>query len=216
MQIVRPALLAVEQIARDPSLLPSVDELRPVSCPGCGEASKPAGKPLGIVGHGTYTRWIRGLLEHPRALAVRIRRYFCRGCSRTISVLPDELHPRRWYAAAAILLTLALHYLDGSSQEDLRLRFDPSSADPRWSQPWRWGRDLLLGLWTGLAGQLGVSGKALDRQRIEERLRRLLRLHDIDPARRLEPQVTALVPRLSEGGLGAPSPKRSTQVASGS
>ncbi len=38
----------------DPARLPRVDELRPSSCPLCGELAFSPGKRFGIVGHGTY------------------------------------------------------------------------------------------------------------------------------------------------------------------
>jgi hypothetical protein len=170
--------VSVESLLADPSVLPSVEELRPSSCPGCGQAAYASGGRLQIVGHGTYGRQVLGLLRAAGEAVVRIRRYLCRGCGQTMSVLPAELYPRRWYAGAAILVSLWLHLLEGIAAARVRNRFDAAGETAGWKSVRRWRRDLLFRLWGWLARQLGVTGEALSRSEGQRRLHRLLALGD--------------------------------------
>jgi hypothetical protein len=126
--ILRPFSVDVEDLV-DLSRLPSVDDLRPCACPLCGEPSQRPGERLGIVGHGTY---LRQVLEASKAIVIRVRRYLCRACRRTISVLPEALLPRRWYAAGAILLALVLSLLLGKTAEEIRRRFAAPGETRGW------------------------------------------------------------------------------------
>ena len=161
------------------SRLPSVDDLRPSACPLCGQPARRAGKPLGIVGHGTYLRQVLGRLEAGKALVIRIRRYLCRGCPTTISVLPDTLLPRRWYAGGAILLSLTLTLLLGVPAREVRGRMGQPGDTRGWKTLDRWQRQLLSPLWSWVAAQLGFVGQGLqpgDRGERRDRLRKLLSL----------------------------------------
>jgi len=148
--------------------VPSVEELRPDFCPGCTGAAHPASEKLGIIGHGTYTRQVRGLSPGGWIL-IHVRRYLCVGCKRTISVLPS-LHPGRWYAAAAILRALVGALLLSASIADLRETIGPGDRSPHWTSPARWARQLGRGLWPWRAAELGHT----DGQPRAEFLRRLL------------------------------------------
>ena len=164
------------------SRLPSVDELRPCSCPLCGQPSRPPGKLLGIVGHGTYLRQVLGLVEAGKALVIRVRRYLCRGCRTTISVLPDALLPRRWYAGTVIILALTLSLLLGIPAAAVRCRLGEPGETPGWKTLDRWQRQLLAPLWSWVAAQLGFAdrGPAENREQRTDRLRKLLSLHGAD------------------------------------
>lgn len=70
----------------DPVRQPSVEQLRPSSCPLCGELAFSPGKRFGIVGHGTYQRQVLGVVEAAEKAITLVRRYFCRGCERTINI----------------------------------------------------------------------------------------------------------------------------------
>jgi len=172
--------------------VPSVEELRPASCPGCAGAAHPASGDLGIVGHGTYTRQVRGISPGGWIL-IHVRRYLCLGCKRTISVLPNSLIPGRWYAAAAILRTLVGALLLSASIADLRATIGPGERSPHWTSPARWARQLGRGLWPWHRAELAGS----DGQPREEFLRRLLArsgCHASSPdldfaARQLAPQA---------------------------
>ncbi len=170
MIIVRSLSVAIEDLA-DISRIPSVDEIRPAYCPSCGHAAHETGSTLGIVGHGTYPRQVLGFAAS-RSLVIRIRRYLCRGCTKTISILPDDLLPWRWYASTAIMAVLVGVLLLGRSVADLRESIGPGERTPHWTTPTRWRSALLERLWSWKSVELGgFTG-------IEpgERLRRLLGL----------------------------------------
>jgi len=163
----------------DLSCLPSVDELRPSACPLCRNPSRPAGGRLGIVGHGTYRRQVLGHLESARALVIRVRRYLCRGCRATISVLPEPLLPRRWYAGGAILLALTLSLLLGNPAAEIRRRLGEPGETSGWKTLDRWQRQLLDPLWSWTAAQLGFTKQSAGNDRVQraDRLRKLLQLY---------------------------------------
>ncbi len=154
--------------------LPSVERLRPSSCPLCGQLAFVAGERLGIVGHGTYRRQVLGLREVEGETIATVRRYLCRGCERTISVLSDHLHPRRWYAAATILEVLKLHLLEGVSEAEIRKRSGVETDSESWRSLRRWRTELLVTLWYWLSRRLGFRKETPTRSEGRRRLRRLL------------------------------------------
>lgn len=166
--------VSVEDLIQNPSLLPSVEDLRPRRCPGCGAAAFESGKPIQIVGHGTFGRQVLGVLVAMRDCVIRVRRYRCRGCRGTIAVLPDELYPHRWYAGVAILVGLFLHLVRGVKAAAVREHLGAAGETPGWKTLRRWRRDLLSPLWGWLQRQLGFTGKARTREEGTVRLRRLL------------------------------------------
>jgi hypothetical protein len=142
------------------------------------------------VGHGTYRRQVLGLACE---VEIGVRRYRCRACGITISVLPDLLHPGRWYGAWAILGVLSQWLADATSSGALRPDRDDSAKG--WSGPRRWARELLGGLWPWRARELGASGSARDRLSPLSRLRRLLGLAGAEPSAAVDPAVIrALAP----------------------
>jgi hypothetical protein len=196
VSILRRFSVDIEDLV-DLSRFPSVEDLRPSACPLCKHPARPPGERLGIVGHGTYLRQVLGLLEASKSLVIRVRRYLCRGCWRTISVLPEALLPRRWYAAAAILLALVLSLLLGVAAAEVRRRL----ADPGETQGWktldRWQRQLLAPLWSWVAAQLGFAAQGPGRNRVQrsDRLGKLLLLHgagERSPPEELERVACAL------------------------
>jgi hypothetical protein len=154
--------------------LPSVDELRPASCPLCGHLAHEPGKPLGIVGHGTYSRQILGVDSAARECVTRVRRYLCRACQRTIAVLSDHLHPGRWYAAEVILEALRLHLLEGLSEAEIRARFGIEVDSANWRSLWQWRADLFVSLWRWLAARVAARKPARGRDEGRHRLLRFL------------------------------------------
>ena len=176
--IVSPFSVDVEDLS-DPSRLPSVDDQRPSACPLCNQPAQRPGKRLGIVGHGTYLRQLLGRACARKALVIRVRRFLCRGCSTTISVLPDALLPRRWYAGGVIFVALTLSLLRGVPAAEVRRRLSEPGETPGWKTLDRWQRQLLAPLWSWVAPQLGFAGRgqAGDRVQRTDRLRRLLALH---------------------------------------
>ncbi len=176
--MLRPSSVDVEDLCTL-ALLPPVEEQRPAACPCCKQPARPLGKPLGIVGHGTYLRQVLGLLESGRTIVIRVRRHLCRGCSRTISVLPDALLPRRWYTGGSILLALTLTLLLGVPAAEVRSRLGQPGETTGWKTLQRWQRQLLSPLWSWVGAQLGSSTPGLlqGREQRSMLLRRLLSLH---------------------------------------
>jgi len=172
MIIVRSFCECVEELFES-NRLPSVEELRPSSCPLCGELAFSPGKPLGIVGHGTYRRQILGVVEVALEAITRVRRYLCRGCRHTINILSDHLHPRRWYYGGAILEALRLHLLEGLSERQIRERFGIVTESESWRSLRRWRAELLVTLWYWLARRLGFRGGARTGDDGRQSLRRL-------------------------------------------
>lgn len=158
----------------DRTRLPSVESLRPRSCPLCGKLAYVPGEPLGIVGHGTYRRQVLGVAEGDGEAMALVRRYLCRGCERTLSVLSDLLHPHRWYAAGVILEALKLHLLEGASEGEIRRRFGVVLDSESWRTLRRWRSELLVTLWYWLARRLGFARRAATRSEGRRRLGRLL------------------------------------------
>jgi len=187
------------------SCLPSVEELRPPSCPLCRQPAR-GEEGLRIVGHGTYLRQLLGFSGGCREVVIWIRRFLCFGCRHTISVQPLDLYPGRWYAGVAILLSLVLSLLRGKSDGEIRERFcDPQEARG-WKSLERWRRQLFSPLWSWLGRQLGASGPPGDREESLRRLWRLLSLGGAGPnssPKELEAVVRRLVGATAHvGSLG--------------
>ena len=178
--IVRTFPVAVEDLA-DRSRLPSVDELRPHFCPSCGQPARPPESVLGIVGNGTYRRQVLGVVGATESLVILVRRFLCRGCRGSISVLPAALLPRRWYAGTAMLLALVHSLLLGKSAVTVRRRMTQGGEAHGWKSLERWQRQLLAPLWSWVAAQIGFAERGPGRDRVQrtDRLRRLLGLRGV-------------------------------------
>lgn len=205
MLILRKLLVSVDQLASSRALLPSVEEQRPRICESCGEPAHPPGGGLRIVGHGTYERQLLGHPDAGRELLIPVRRYLCRSCRRTMSVLPADAYPRRWYSAACILVVLVQLLLRKVTTRELRLRFGLSSDEPGWRSPSRWSRELLSPLWAWLRQTLGLGAASLERASRAWELRRLLGYHGLSEDSE-EAQLIALATalgadRVFDGGV---------------
>lgn len=127
---------------------PTVDEARPGQCPVCAAASRPVGGPLGLWGHGLRRRQLRGPQEPlgpPQTVELWLRRYRCRPCGAIVLVMPQGVVPRRYYAAPAIALALALYALCQLSAAKVRAQVNPwqvvgATAADGWSTLTRWCR----------------------------------------------------------------------------
>jgi len=159
-------------IFQEPDQLPSVDELRPRFCPLCHQVTHTPDGGLWIIGHGTYSRQVLGFSEHGDVV-IFIRRFLCKRCIHTISILPDFLLPWRWYAAPMIFGALWLHLVEGQREADIRARFGIDVEDENWRTLRRWRTQLLHTLWFWLAPRLGSSGPAMTREEGRFRLQRL-------------------------------------------
>lgn len=127
---------------------PSVAELRPSRCLGCGAASCPVGGAIAVHGQGLSSRQVRGALEledTPGVLVISIRKFECQRCGAVMTVVPSELLPHRQYTAPSIALALCLWLVEGHADSTVRARVCgwriASSRGARgWAQLYRWAR----------------------------------------------------------------------------
>jgi len=100
MQILHPFAGPLQQY---PEAISDPERCRPDHCPQC-EASRP------LVGHGFYSRTlVGGAFEG----VIRVRRYLCRACRRTVSLLPEFALPYLRFSVSVIALFLMAHLLEG-------------------------------------------------------------------------------------------------------
>lgn len=210
MPIVLALAIAVEDcVSLD--RLPSVAALRPPTCPHCHEPANRPGSSLGIVGHGSYTRQVRGL-PGAAEIVIHVRRFRCLGCERTFGVLPAELLPWRWYAGSAILLALVGSLLLGRSARELCARMAFGATSAGWKSLERWRRDLLVRLWRWKAREIGFDAAraAWDRRLRARSLEQLLALVGAH-ARSARDELESAARRLAE--RTAHTRTRSWQIA---
>jgi Domain of unknown function (DUF6431) len=68
------------------------DCARPKGCPWCGGQGC-------LIGHGIYQR---KAIDEQRTYLIRVKRWFCKNCHRTQSILPNFLLPYRQYLVRVI------------------------------------------------------------------------------------------------------------------
>ena len=125
-----------------------------------------------VQGHGFYSRQVCGLSAG--WIVIWVRRYLCRKCSRTMSFLPDWLHPWRWYGATVIMEALYRYLILEETVHDISHHFGRSASD--WRTLRRWRAQLLVSptLWGWLGSRLGISQPAETRKQGRLHLMRLL------------------------------------------
>lgn len=102
MQILHPFAGSLTQYAEEIS---DPDRYRPNYCPQC-EAKQP------LTGHGFYRRT---LVDAAFDGVIRVRRYLCRLCGRTVSLLPQFALPYLRFGITVIALFLIARLLGGST-----------------------------------------------------------------------------------------------------
>lgn len=100
MQIVHPLSAPVQRYLEE---VADVDRYRPDHCPQC-QAKHP------LTGHGFYRRT---LVDVAFDGIIRVRRYLCRFCKRTTSLLPDLALPWLRFSVTVIALFLVARLLMG-------------------------------------------------------------------------------------------------------
>ena len=173
--ILHSLALYVEQLcARSPDA-PSREKIRPAHCVICGQAAQNAEGILQVVGHGMYSRQVRGLTETGE-LTVWIQRFLCLVCGHTMSLLPDWLLPYRWYAATAIIEALYRHCILMENTVSIGARFGRPSDATEWKSLRRWRKQLLISpsLWGWLGPQLSAIQPAANRNDARNYIQRLL------------------------------------------
>jgi len=88
---------------------------RPKRCPHCAACDR-------LVGHGSYPRIA---VDHHEAIPIRIKRFLCGACQKTVSVLPTFCLPWRHYQTATIQTVLDLRLGAQTSWSAIRRRFLP-------------------------------------------------------------------------------------------
>jgi hypothetical protein len=173
--ILHSLAVSVEQLCARARDGPSIDALRPKFCVACGEPCRDRDGVLQIVGHGMYSRQVRGVSK-AAWIVISVRRFLCLACGHTISRLPDWLHPWRWYAATAIVEALYRHCILREPPRLIGIRFGRPGDEPRWRSLDRWRVQLLMSptLWGWLGPRLAIRRAAANREEAASYLSRLL------------------------------------------
>jgi hypothetical protein len=100
MQILHPCTGSIQRYFDE---IADPDRYRPDHCPQC-EAKHP------LTGHGFYRRT---LVDATFEGVIRVRRYLCCFCKRTVSLLPDFVLPWLRFSISVIALFLAARLLNG-------------------------------------------------------------------------------------------------------
>jgi len=107
MQILHPFADSVQQYNEQHEQLSNPDAHRPNHCPQCQTK-----RPLGA--HGFYTCTLTDTAFNG---AIRVRRYLCHVCRRTVSLLPEFLLPHLRSSLTVIALFLIARLLGGQTIE---------------------------------------------------------------------------------------------------
>src|ERR1700691_1175266 len=113
MQILHPFAGSVQQYTEQ---LANPDSHRPGHCPQC-QAKHP------LTAHGFYTRT---LIDAAFDGVIRVRRYLCQACQRTVSLLPEFVLPYLRSSLAVIAIFLIARLLGGQ-----RLKSAAAPAPPQ-------------------------------------------------------------------------------------
>jgi Domain of unknown function (DUF6431) len=105
MQILHRTIGSIQQYMRDIQESSAADRYRPDPCP-LGQVR------CGLLAHGFY---YRTLVHKDFDDSIPIRRYLCRVCRRTVSLLPDFALPYLRYSTVIISLFLVSRLLTGRS-----------------------------------------------------------------------------------------------------
>jgi hypothetical protein len=100
MQMLHPFVGSVQQYFKEIS---DPDHYRPNHCPQC-TANRP------LTAHGFYSRTFADVEFDG---SIRVRRYLCRRCKRTVSLLPEFALPWLRFSITVISLFLVAHLLRG-------------------------------------------------------------------------------------------------------
>lgn len=100
MQILHPFVGSIQQYFKEIS---DPDRYRPDHCPQC-EASRP------LTAHGFYCRTF---VDVDFDGSIRVRRYLCCCCKRTVSLLPEFALPWLRFSITVMSLFLVAHLLQG-------------------------------------------------------------------------------------------------------
>lgn len=86
--------------------------LRPACCPHCGQQDR-------LIGHGFYWRKAKDQIQ---VFRIRVKRWLCKACRRTLSVLPSFVLRFRHYLLAVIQAVVVARYEDQASWRETTQR----------------------------------------------------------------------------------------------
>lgn len=86
---------------------------RPKYCPHCEALDR-------LIGHGSYRR---NVVDPLHCIAIRVKRFFCPVCHKTVSILPSFCLPWRHYQTATIQAVLGLRYCVQASWSAIQRHF---------------------------------------------------------------------------------------------
>lgn len=89
---------------------------RPSDCPHCDAVGR-------LIGHGTYPRCVVDPLQ---AIPIRVKRWLCAACRKTVSILPTFCLPWRHYGASVIQTVLDGRFVGHTSWSAIRRHFQPA------------------------------------------------------------------------------------------
>ena len=102
MQILHPFAGSIQQYAEE---IADPDRYRPTQCPQCQAQHS-------LTAHGFYSRT---LVDAGFDGSIRVRRYLCRSCKRTVSLLPEFALPYLRFSITVISLFLVARLLQGAT-----------------------------------------------------------------------------------------------------
>lgn len=123
MQILHPFIGSAQQYAEQIS---TPDRYRPDHCPQC-QARQP------LIAHGFYSRT---LVEAGFDGSIRVRRYLCRSCKRTVSLLPEFALPYLRFGITMISLFLVARLLEGATLAAAAAKAVPATMPYQRGQFW--------------------------------------------------------------------------------
>ena len=118
---------STQAVAHGAAEVKSVADARPAACLRCGQASRPAGGKLGLHGHGTRRRQVRGPVSEgaeSKVGEVIVRRFRCtrRSCRATVTVAPEGVVRGRLYLSSAMTVAFILLGVRRLPQREVRRR----------------------------------------------------------------------------------------------
>lgn len=102
MQILHPFAGSIQQYAEQ---IADADRYRPTHCPQCQVQHS-------LTAHGFYSRT---LVDAGFEGSIRVRRYLCRSCKRTVSLLPEFALPFLRFSVSILSLFLVARLLQGAT-----------------------------------------------------------------------------------------------------
>ena len=103
-----------------------------------------------VVGHGIRSRFLIIPADPAggvRTVVIYVRRFRCRRCATTITVLPAGVRPRTRHSLGLIVALLCAWSHDEVSTVEVRKLVQPAHFEREWAQPRRWVGWFLPGAW---------------------------------------------------------------------